>query len=197
MFSGSQHAQILQVFLGVAALLPAGCDVSRGRAGIAHAAEGSVGRELNRGYSLLYDLLSKESRAEQILIIKLERKPLADLVERISESCQEACEKLEEFAKGDPGMALGERGLPEMEEAARKLIGASTARQLLGSSGLDFEVRFLLTQLSALDYASHLSRALVRNDESAPRREFLQGFSRQCDELSREVYGLLRSKMKG
>jgi len=195
MFSGSQSVGQFGICACLVGALTA-CDFRSPR-GVAQAAESGAQPELTEGYSLLYGLLSKEKKAEQILLLKLESEPLGRLVGRISETCEEACEKLEEFAKEDPRVKPGQVSLPRLEQATRKSLETSTAGKLLRSSGLDFEVRFLVSQLSALDYASHLSRVLLKNEESPSRREFLEDLSGKCDELSREVYRLLRSNMRG
>jgi hypothetical protein len=58
-------------------------------------------RVRNEGYSLLYELLSQESDAAKLLIIKHADSPIADVIKEIASTCDQARKELEQFHEKD------------------------------------------------------------------------------------------------
>jgi hypothetical protein len=81
--------------------------------------------------------------------------------------------------------------LPAVEEKTRDSIQSTNTKRPLFSTGKDFEIRLLLTQIQALDYASHLARALENQEDNKERKAFLSDFSKQCDQHYKNVMQLL------
>ena len=149
-------------------------------------------RVRNEGYSLLYQLLSQESDAAKILIIKHADPPIADVIKEIASICGQAKQGLEQFHEKDRHLNLQMTHLPEIEQKTRAAIQSTVTKQLLFSSGKKFEVRFLLTQAEAMNYAAHLAQVLHNQEDNPVRKEFLTMLSQQCTTLHDRVMGLLR-----
>ena len=149
-------------------------------------------RARNEGYSLLYQLLSQESDAAKILIIKHADYPIPDLINEIAHTSGQAKKDLELFQKNDPHLNLKMPYLPEIEQKTRAAIESTVTKQLLFSSGTTFEVRFLFTQAEAMNYTAHLAQVL-HDQEAAPlRQKFLATLSERCTMLHDRVMGLLK-----
>jgi hypothetical protein len=98
------------------------------------------------GYALLYDLLSQNAHLGMILWIKFESDDVENLVTEIVALCAEGKEKLESFSAADRTVNLESQPLPPVELEVRGAIETETAKELLGASGEEFEVKLLNTQ---------------------------------------------------
>jgi hypothetical protein len=141
---------------------------------------GGADRVRNEGYSLLYKLMSDESKVGQIFILKSASASVTDVVKEVGNSCQTYKKQLDDFAAADNGMHLNMPDLPIAEQQSRDLIAGSQTRSLLISSGREFEVQLLITQVQAMDYASHLAKAIERHEEDKDRKQFLTDLSARC-----------------
>jgi hypothetical protein len=90
-------------------------------------------RVRNEGYSLLYQLLSQESNADKILIIKHADSPIADIIKEIANTCGQARKELDLFHEKDRHLNLEMTHLPEMEQKSRAAIQSTVTKQLLFS----------------------------------------------------------------
>jgi hypothetical protein len=149
-------------------------------------------RVRNEGYSLLYQLLSQESDAAKLLIIKHADPPIADVIKEIASTCGQAKKELEQFHEKDRHLNLEMTHLPEIEQQTRAAIQSTVTKQLLFSSGKKFEVRFLFTQAEAMNYAAHLAQVLHNQEANPARKEFLATLAQQCTTLHDRVMGLLK-----
>ena len=148
---------------------------------------GRPARVRDEGYSLLYTLADKQSNVGKILIIKSANAKVSTEIKQIAQIFSEAKERLDGFAKEDSGLSFKLSHLPSMEEKTRAAIQSTTTKDLLFSSGKTFELRLLLTQVQALDYASHLAGQLADVDGNVKRKEFLTQFAKQCEEHHKQV----------
>ena len=148
---------------------------------------GRPARIRDEGYSLLYSLADKQSNVGKILIIKKASAKVSAEIKQIAEVFGKAKERLDGFAKEDSGLSFKMEHLPSMEEKTRAAIESTTTKDLLFSSGKAFELRLLLTQVQALDYASHLANQLADKEGNAKRKEFLTQFAKQCEEHHKQV----------
>src|ERR1051325_31144 len=117
-------------------------------------------RTRNEGYSLLYELASKQSNVDKILIVKHAHPKIAALIKEIAQTFGQGKDQLESLAQKDPRLSLKSIHLPPLEQKTRESIEATTTKTLLFASGKEFELQLLLTQVQALDYASHLAKTL-------------------------------------
>src|SRR5271170_3955046 len=154
---------------------------------------GRQSRIRDEGYSLLYTLASKQSDVGKILIIKSASAKVYTEIKQIAEVFSQAKKQLDGFAKEDGTLNFQMSHLPSMEEKTRAAIASTTTKDLLFSSGKAFELRLLLTQVEALDYASHLADQLAKQDENLKRKEFLTQFAKQCVQHHKQVIDLLAS----
>jgi hypothetical protein len=139
--------------------------------------------DLNQGYALLYTLVGKNEKVDQIFILKNATPATKAVVQDIAKLCRETQEQLDAFAKQDPKLGMSNHGLPKFEVKTREAIESTTTRKLLGSSGDLFEKRLLQTQAQSTNYLSHLALALSANDDNAQRKTFLKKVSQQADKL--------------
>lgn len=149
-------------------------------------------RVRNEGYSLLYQLVSQESDAAKLLIIKHADPPIADLITVIANTCGQARNELDQFRENDQRLNLAMTHLPEMEQKTRDAIASTVTKQLLFSSGKTFEVRFLFTQAEAMNYAAHLAQVLHDQEPDPQRQKFLAKLAQQCTTLHDHVMELLK-----
>jgi hypothetical protein len=145
------------------------------------AAGGLADRQRNEGYSLLYKLLSDEAGVSDILIIKHADEPVSSLVKEIATTCEAAKARMEAFRKTDRGLDYNVTDLPAVEQKSREVESGTQMRRLLGSSGKEFEVRLLVTQIEAMGYGSDLAKALEAHETDPGRKAFLTGLADQCE----------------
>ena len=148
---------------------------------------GRPARIRDEGYSLLYSLADKQSNVGKILIIKKASAKVSAEIKQIAEVFSKAKERLDGFAKEGGDLNFKMEHLPTMEEKTRAAIQSTTTKDLLFSSGRTFELRLLLTQVQALDYASHLANQLANKEGNSKRKEFLTQFAKQCEEHHKQV----------
>jgi hypothetical protein len=154
---------------------------------------GGEARVRDEGYSLLYTLADKQSNVDKVLIIKHASEKVSVEIKQIAQVFSQAKKQLDEFAKQDGSLNFKMSHLPPMEEKTRAAIESTTTKDLLFSSGKAFELRLLLTQVQALDYASHLANQLAGQNGNTKRKEFLTQFARQCEQHHKQVIDLLTS----
>jgi len=147
--------------------------------------------DLSEGYSLLYDLASKEKQSSQLSIIKTISPELKSLLDRISETSKVTANELETLARINPPLNLEVSHLPTIERAARDSIDRETTKQILRSTGVDLEFNMVSTQLAAMNYAAHLARSLAVVETNPRRKEFLQRTDRKFSDLHGQVYKIL------
>jgi hypothetical protein len=152
---------------------------------------GRPARIRDEGYSLLYTLADKQSNVGKILIIKSASAKVSAEIKEIAQVFSEAKGQLDGFAKEDSGLSFKMSHLPSMEEKTRAAIQSTTTKDLLFSSGKAFELRLLLTQVQALDYASHLANELADQEGNPKRKEFLTQFAKQCEQHHKQVVELV------
>jgi len=164
-----------------------GCASSSGPSRIqqAHAASG-------HGYALLYEILGQERKVSQLLLIKGERDALETIIQAIAKTCGKAHERLETFAKADPGLDLVDTGLPIEEVRTRQAIAATRRVQLLAASGRELELQLLLIQNEALTYMAHLADSLSRREADPARLVFLRELWKDLTLLQEDVLALVR-----
>lgn len=151
-------------------------------------------RALNEGYSLLYDIVSKQGLAEKILLIKFESKEVKAVIKGVADAAERIQKGLDEMAKKDPRLELKLQPLPLMEVETRKSANFERVKDLLGTSGKEFERLLLLTQSGVLNSERHLSKVLSEKETDKERKAFMQDAYRQIDEQYRKVVQLLEAQ---
>jgi hypothetical protein len=146
----------------------------------------------NNSYSLLYDLMGDERHVSKVLMVKRDSRELSRLIKDISETSSAAAKSLEEFSKRDSSLALDVLNLPPGEVATRAAIADTKKKELLGTSGADFERALVLTQISALNYGVHLARVAAVNDASSERAAWLHDLGQRLHVYQKRCLALLR-----
>jgi hypothetical protein len=127
----------------------------------------------NNSVSLLYDLLNDEKNVSKVLIIKRNSDELGRLIKAISVSSRDAQKQLDAMAQEDSTLNLHAIELPTGEKATRDSISKTKERELLTSSGENFQFQLLLTQADALSYGWHLAKIASENSARPEQvREF-------------------------
>jgi hypothetical protein len=180
--------------LVIALALCAGCASSSSGRNLDY---GSSGTDVSaNASSLLYDVLSDERHVGKLLLIKRERPEVNRLIKKIAETARVAAGQIERFAEQDGNVrsaaaALKSAGLPPGELATREAVADTKRRQLLQSSGEEFERLLLLTQLEALSYTSHLASVLARNNPNPGQAAYYRVLSGELKSLHSQVFQLL------
>jgi hypothetical protein len=155
---------------------PAGVET----ASTSHAPVGGEIRERNQAYSLLYDLMDKESNVDKLFIVKSASDPVKTLVKQIAAACKSAHQQMEDFPKQDKQIEFDVTDLPKLEQRSRDLEAKDQEHILLTSSGKEFELRLIFTQAQAMGYARQLCRALLEKETDPSRKAFLSALADQC-----------------
>jgi hypothetical protein len=147
----------------------------------------------NNSLSLLYQLLGEERHVSKLLLIKRDRKELADVIKHISTTAADGTKMIEELAKADATLNLKAMALPPGEQAARELQSSATTKDLLQSKGEDFEFKLLMTQAQALGYGISLAKVSAANEPHAQRRQRLEALCTELAQRYDDVIRLLRN----
>jgi hypothetical protein len=169
-------------------LLVGGCAESRPATG-----SGGAIHERNQGYSLLYKLMSDESQVGGIFVIKGADASVQSLVKEIGTACQDFKKQMDTFPKGVAGIEFDVADLPPAEAETRKLIAGNETHTLLFSSGKEFELNLLLTQVQAMSYATYLSKAIEQQEDDPGRKKFLTNLSVRSAVLHDRVVKMIGS----
>ena len=98
---------------------------------------------LNNCYGLLYQLLEEQKDVSLLRFIKREPSDVKTLVTKIAKTSAAGGQHLEELARQDPAIRMDELRRPPGEVATRGAIAATKEQELLGQSGVEFEVSLL------------------------------------------------------
>lgn len=157
---------------------------------------GGGGSELNDGYHLLHELVSKQKRVSTALIIPFKKvsDPSRTLIKEIAQVSTEATQQLEAFAKSDPSLQLDAGMLSPIEKATRQDIESVASRRILGAGGNDFELQLLVAQVDATDYGAALARQLAEVDNNAERSQWLRDFAAKYEQFRQRAIERLSVK---
>jgi hypothetical protein len=146
----------------------------------------------NNSVSLLYDLLGDEKNVSKVLIIKGNREELHNLIKIISATAAAAAKQLDQLAKNDATLNLHAIELPPGEKATRDAISKTKEKELLFSSGENFEFTLLLTQADALSYGWHLAKIAAENSSQPEQVHEFESLSVAMQDLYKQVVALMR-----
>jgi hypothetical protein len=155
------------------------------------AANDEIDRQNNEGYSILYKLMSDESRVGGIFFIKKADESISAPIKELSLVCQAAKKRLEDFRAADNRLDFDVLDLPYIEQRSRDLEAADDRKLLLLSNGKSFELELLFTQAQATGYAIELSRALAEKETDPARKAFLLDLQQQCTAFHERLMKLL------
>jgi hypothetical protein len=141
----------------------------------------------NNAYSLLHQLFGDEKDISKLRFIKAENKDLKNLLNRVAAAARAGEKQLDEFARVDPGLRLKDYLLPPGEVKTRDAISKDKEHELLHQSHDRLEFTLLLTQVEALNYASHLAKVAAENDSNSERSHYLMTLSNEMTGLHEEV----------
>jgi hypothetical protein len=74
------------------------------------------------------------------------------------------------------------------------LIAKTHTKELLTKTGEKFEMRFLLTQIEALTYGSHLAVVVQNHEADENRRAVLAKISQQYQDLHQALIDLMHTR---
>ena len=148
----------------------------------------------NNCYSLLHQLLDEQKDVSILRFIKREHTDVKNLVKKIAVNSATGAKLLEEFARHDPSIQLGDIWLPPGELATREAIASTKKKEILNQTGDKFELTLLLTQTEALSYAWHLAQVAGENEPEPDHARALAGLSQDMQNLYQEVFVLMLSK---
>lgn len=141
---------------------------------------------LQHGYALLYDLLGNEARVSGILAIKSASAATEGLLQDISRTAADAQQTIDQMQSEVPSVSLSIPGLPLLETDARNRIANAQTAELLLALG-SFELKILLTQQIACQYAWALASSLAEVDPNASRAAAMSQIAAEFDDLCKRV----------
>jgi hypothetical protein len=147
---------------------------------------------LNDGFALLYELMGKESDVDKILILRNASLPTQAIVREIATVCTNAKEHLDSLAKENSLLWLDQKDLPKTEVDTREAIEWATTKKLL--MGVEFELKLILTQVSATEYAAFLSQTLAERDIDEARKAWLEDLAKSFQSLHQKIVQRLTVK---
>jgi hypothetical protein len=151
-------------------------------------------RQRDEGYSLLYKLLADESNVDKLFIFKHADDPIAGLVKEIATFSQSAVKRMDGFKDADGSLNYDQADLPVVEQKVRDLIAGMDEKNLLLSSGKDFQAYLVFTQLQAMDYGAKLSKAMEDHETDPTRKAFLADVSERTGSFAKRLMDLLSIK---
>jgi hypothetical protein len=152
--------------------------------------------ERNNAVSLLYQLLDDEKNVSVLLIVKEDRTELHALIKDIAQAAEASQKQLQALAAADRSLNMHAIELPVGEKATRDAIATTKTKELLLSSGPDFEFDLLLSQAEALNYGWHLA-LIAANDSVNPEQVRELNLMGKTMELQyRKVVALMRAPAK-
>lgn len=149
-----------------------------------------VEARLGHGYSILFDLLGKEAMVGDILVIKKASDSTAALLKDISATSARARNTIESMRAGAPPLDLTMTGLPSVETEARNRIANAQTRTLLTAFD-SFELKILLTQQSACEYAWALATSLAAVDPNEARSKTMSLIAKEFEALRERAVTML------
>jgi len=156
------------------------------------AEETSKELRLNGGFTLLYELMAKESDVDRILILRNASIPTQALAREIAEVCTTAKQHLDSLSKQNPLLRMENNDLPRAEIDVREAIEWATTKKLL--LGSEFELKLILTQISATEYAAFLAQTLAGRDQDKERKVWLKELATRFQDLHQKLVQRLMVK---
>ena len=153
-------------------------------------------RVIAEGYSLLYGIASQQRNVDKILIVKSASQSVHSLITEIANYTTSLSKQLEDFAAKYPALRVDVQFLPEVEVKARAAIASECIKELLLTSGKNFERLLLHSQLDALQQESHIAAVMVDLEVDA-RRAFWVDTHKRLDVLHDKVARLLEDQCRG
>lgn len=172
----------------LAGFLFCGCAHSKKSQPASHQPTSSANVEIrNNAASLLYSLFGDEKNVSKLLIVKRNSEDLGHFIKTISNMAADGEKQLDQMAKNDSGLNLKVTALPQGEKATRDAISKTKAKELLSSSGPEFEFKLLMTQVEALSYGSHLAKIAAENSSRPEQIQKFTMMSQTMEKLHRDV----------
>jgi hypothetical protein len=147
----------------------------------------------NNAASLLADLLKQEKDVAKVFILKKANKPVVDLVTLIGATAATHERELLEMSTNDPSLKLNAIRLPPGELAARDGTTKSKERDLLLTSGHNFEFNLLFSQAQAENYGWHLAAVAADNSSNSEEEHTFTTIGQTMEHLYRETVEQMRA----
>lgn len=148
---------------------------------------------LNDGFTLLYELMDKESDVDKILIFRNASIPTQTIVREIAKVCTGAKQHLDRLAEQNPLLRMDHHDLPRAEMDTREAIEWATTKKLL--LGVEFELKLILTQISATEYAAFLAQTLADRDQDKERKAWIKDLAKSFQDLHQKIVQRLKVKL--
>ncbi len=149
---------------------------------------------LRDGFFLLQDVSQREAWVGLITFVKTSPPELADYAKKISVAADQTLAVVDRAEKADSSVQGDSNPLPAIERDARQSIREDKQDQLLfGTKGPAFARAFLLAQIEAATYITHLAKVMAAEDPNAARARALQKISDRWLQLRNEGFRLLNA----
>lgn len=154
-------------------------------------------RELNEGYSLLYQDAGKFDMAELILYVKAETNDTNEIVTAVSDAGDHLKKELERIARDHPAVRIDLDPLPAMEKKKRAAIAKDRAKYfapVVGHGGREYERTVLIGYANGLNHERHLCEVMAVAEPDANLKKFLLDTEKRYGDLYDRVTALLEKE---
>lgn len=150
--------------------------------------------KLDGGYYLFHSLADDETNVPMLMIVKHAPKEIAQFSDEMGQVAKKSVAAMDRFRDYDSSLRFDENPLPAIEQDVRNSIKADKQHQLLfGTSDSEFVPTFLISQIEAATYATHLAKVLSEQETDSGRAKTLQNLSNDWGIARARAYRLLRN----
>ena len=118
------------------------------------------------------------------------------LIDKISDSSEQALEELEKLAAVKPAIVFEEFSDETIGKATLDSLRMTTAKEFLLESE-NFEKNLLLSQLNILRVISHLAEQLEEKETSAKRKAWLNKLANRYENYYQQIYARITISVNG
>ncbi len=146
-------------------------------------------RSQNDGYAILYDLTTKERKANLVFVIKDASDKVQATTKKIAKLYGRIGDDLKSWADDDKTIDLKATRLPALETETRDAIDKAHTKQLMeDTKGKAFEHLFMILQWQSLWYGYSLTETLIDHEDNPARKKALRQHAKDLRALIDEVY---------
>tara|TARA_R100001460_G_scaffold9690_3_gene23106 strand:+ start:3595 stop:4260 length:666 start_codon:yes stop_codon:yes gene_type:complete len=157
-------------------------------------ASASQRKELNEGYSLLYDAVSGIQNMDKLLYAKVESDRVEKTITDISDYATKLTRDLERITEEFPAIKIDLKPLPELEAKKRELQSSANLKDLapvIGKTGHVFERRLLLSLSGLLDQLKFQAQIMSEEEPDPALKAVLADAESRFAGLYEEVVTVL------
>ena len=154
-------------------------------------------KQRNYGYAIIYNAFDQLQWADTIIGLKINSKPLTEIVKDLEDISKTFQKKFDEIAKDYPDLRYDDTGRPKILEMKNKEQGKDRIKTFLpivGKTGPDFERNFLLFLSGSLNELHYLSKNLAEMEPNEGLKKFLSEIESETKRVDNRMQKYLNKK---